>query len=183
MAPLGGQCGAEMCVGQRLMIFQGYGAAELALGGDGLVLVVEREPQAVGGFQESASSATAAAKSAAALSRWPRSNSSPPRRVSTLAWLIGPLLMRLACGRSGAVAVGAAGPAAGAAFACLEVFAAPGDAFGAGFGFFGGFYPADPFVAGERCEVCPGGAGLRVCVQRSGEVGREGVDRAAGEGC
>jgi len=48
---------------------------------------------------------------------------------------------------AGALAVGAARPATGAAFAGGEIFLGTGNATPSSVGFLGVFYPADPFVA------------------------------------
>ena len=56
---------------------------------------------------------------------------------------------------AGALAVGAARPATGAAFAGGEIFLGAGDASGSSVSFLGVFYPANPFVTGQRGDVFP----------------------------
>ena len=56
---------------------------------------------------------------------------------------------------AGALAVRAARPAAGAAFAGGEIFLGTGNATPSSVGFLGVFYPADPFVARQRGDVFP----------------------------
>jgi len=54
-----------------------------------------------------------------------------------------------------ALAVGAARPATGAAFAGGEIFLGTGNATPSSVGFFSVFYPANPFVTGQRGDVFP----------------------------
>lgn len=74
---------------------------------------------------------------------------------------------------AGALAVGAAGPAAGAAFAGGEVFPGAGDATLSGCLSLGIFNPADPFVAGQRGDVFP--------LHQHGAVRLEGLAKVVGQ--
>lgn len=83
---------------------------------------------------------------------------------------------------AGALAVGAAGPAAGAAFAGGEVFPGAGNASGSRVGFFGVFYPADPFVARQWGDVFPLGEHGWIGLQGLPQVVRQSVHDATADG-
>jgi len=81
------------------------------------------------------------------------------------------------------VAVRAARPATRTPFPFAEVLAAPGDPLAPGFRLLCGFDPADPFVAGERRDIRPGGKGRWMKLQRLGEVRRKVMDDPARDAC
>ena len=76
----------------------------------------------------------------------------------------------------------AAGPAAGAAHAFVQLFAGAADAAFAGGLLFGVLDPADELVAGQGGDVLPGLFGFGVGGQLGLKVRGELVDRAAGKG-
>lgn len=72
--------------------------------------------------------------------------------------------------RTGALAVGASRPAAGAALTLFEFFLQEANAALPGAVVFGVFHPADELVAGQRGDVVPGGECCSVAAQRLVQV-------------
>jgi len=70
-------------------------------------------------------------------------------------------------------------PAAGAPLSFAQTGAAPGDALAPRLGFLWGFDPADPFVAGQRGDVLPGGKRRRIAFQRGFQIVGQVVDHSS----
>jgi hypothetical protein len=74
--------------------------------------------------------------------------------------------------------VGAAGPAAGAARSFFQLAADALDVLQAGLRLLDGDDPADPFIAGERGDVLPHGAGIGVRDEGLMQIGGHLMDYA-----
>lgn len=71
-------------------------------------------------------------------------------------------------------------PAAGAALSVAQVRAAPIDPLAPRLRLLRGLNPANPLVAGQRCDVLPSREGFRIVPQCLSKVLRESVDNPAG---
>jgi hypothetical protein len=76
-------------------------------------------------------------------------------------------------------AVRATRPAAWPALSVSQVLATPIEALAPGLLLFGGFNPADPFVAGQRSYVFPGIEGFRIAHERRSQISGKIMNNAA----